>query len=59
LKVVVAPDSVKFHGSDAERYLSTAVNIAAQRFRDPSLGHDIRISIVEISLLNSPNVSEQ
>ncbi|XP_048245080.1 A disintegrin and metalloproteinase with thrombospondin motifs 10-like isoform X2 [Haliotis rufescens] len=49
LMVVNDPEMFKFHGDDLQTYVMTAINIAALRFRDSSLGHDIRLSVVTMT----------
>ncbi|XP_046547664.1 A disintegrin and metalloproteinase with thrombospondin motifs 12-like [Haliotis rubra] len=49
LMVVTDPEMFKFHGNDLQEYVLTALNIAALRFRDSSLGHDIRLSVVTMT----------
>ncbi|XP_033762803.1 A disintegrin and metalloproteinase with thrombospondin motifs 6-like isoform X2 [Pecten maximus] len=51
IRVVMAPDATKYHGTDARRYALTSLNIAAQTFMDPTLGHEIRTAVVQILLL--------
>ncbi|XP_069122033.1 A disintegrin and metalloproteinase with thrombospondin motifs 6-like isoform X2 [Argopecten irradians] len=51
LRVVMAPDATKYHGSDARNFALTSLNIASQRFMDPTLGHEIRTAVVQILLL--------
>ncbi|XP_071156036.1 A disintegrin and metalloproteinase with thrombospondin motifs 16-like isoform X1 [Mytilus edulis] len=51
IKAVVAPDAAKFHGADTRKFVTTVLNIAAQRFQDPSLGYKLFLTLVEILVL--------
>ncbi|CAG2226974.1 ADAMTS13 [Mytilus edulis] len=57
IKAVVAPDAAKFHGADTRKFVTTVLNIAAQRFQDPSLGYKLFLTLVEILILEDHTVT--
>ncbi|XP_052091149.1 A disintegrin and metalloproteinase with thrombospondin motifs 12-like [Mytilus californianus] len=57
IKAVVAPDAAKFHGADTRKFVTTVLNIAAQRFQDTSLGYKLFLTLVEILILEEDKSS--
>ncbi|XP_045194121.2 A disintegrin and metalloproteinase with thrombospondin motifs 18-like isoform X2 [Mercenaria mercenaria] len=49
--VVVDPTSYRFHGSETEKMVKTVMNIAAQRFLDPSLQSQLYFTLTKIMIL--------
>ncbi|XP_061762864.1 A disintegrin and metalloproteinase with thrombospondin motifs 13 isoform X2 [Nerophis ophidion] len=54
LLVVVGPDVQQLHKQDTERYILTNLNIASELLRDMSLGANMRVHLVRMTILSEP-----
>ncbi|KAM6170124.1 A disintegrin and metalloproteinase with thrombospondin motifs 13 [Rhynchocyon petersi] len=54
LLVAVGPDVHQVHQEDTERYVLTNLNIGSELLRDPSLGAQVQVHLVNMMVLTGP-----
>ncbi|XP_075414964.1 A disintegrin and metalloproteinase with thrombospondin motifs 13 [Tenrec ecaudatus] len=61
LLVAVGPDVHQAHQEDTERYVLTNLNIGSELLRDPSLGAQLRVHLLKMTILtesqDAPNIT--